>query len=177
MCIVIDTNTLASVFDKYSENHDVFKPVFEWIFNDKGKIVFGGSKYKSELKKSYRYLKLFGQLSKINKIVEINDYEIDCYQAILEEKIKHRDFDDPHLVSILHISKCKLICTNEKRAIPFILNKDFYDKGFKPKIYSRKSNCNLLNINNIATICLPCNKLNKQQLLLASKTTEIILKK
>ncbi|PWN63289.1 hypothetical protein [Chryseobacterium oncorhynchi] len=177
MCIIIDTNTLASVFDRESENHDSFAPVYNWIFTDKGKIVFGGTKYKAELKKSFRYLKLFGQLSRIRKTIEIDDDLVDNYQKELERKVVHRDFDDPHLVAILHISKCKLICTNEKRAVPYITNKDFYDKGFMPKIYSRKSNSSLLNNNNIANICQPCIKLNKQTVETFEKIIKETIKK
>ena len=73
MCIIIDTNALASVFDVDSSNHENFKPVYDWIFNNKGKVVYGGTKYKEELKNSYRYLKLFGQLSRIRKTIEIDD--------------------------------------------------------------------------------------------------------
>lgn len=177
MCIIIDINTLASVFDKESENHDSFAPVYNWIFSDKGKIVFGGTKYKEELKKSYRYLKLFGQLSKMRKTVEVDGELVDNYQKKLEEMVVHKDFDDPHLVSILYISKCKLICTNEKRAIPYITNKDFYDKGFKPRIYSRKSNSRLLKDYNIASVCLPCIKLNKQSVELSEKIIKETIKK
>jgi len=177
MCIIIDTNALASVFDVDSSNHENFKPVYDWIFNNKGKVVYGGTKYKEELKNSYRYLKLFGQLSRIRKTIEIDDDLVDNYQKILESKVQHRDFDDPHLVSILHISKCKLICTNEKRAIPYITNKDFYDKGFKPKIYSRKINSSLLNDSNISDICLPCIKLKNNDALLIKKISKEIIQK
>ncbi len=67
MCIIIDTNAFAPVFDRTSQNHAEFKPVLDWIVSGKGKIVYGGTKYKLELGKAYKYLKLFAEFKKINK--------------------------------------------------------------------------------------------------------------
>jgi predicted nucleic acid-binding protein len=162
MCIIIDTNTFASVFNPESEHHGEFEPVFDWIINRKGKIVYGGSTYKAELSKGYRYLKLFGSFSKARKVVHIDDDLVDQYEEKLTDKVKHRDFDDPHLVAIAYISKCRLICTNEKRAIPFLGRKEFYPKNSpRPKIYSKRSNANLLCDKYFAEVCNPCVKLNK----------------
>lgn len=45
MAIIIDANCLARVFDKTNIEHDEFVPVFDWIVNGKGKLIYGGSKY------------------------------------------------------------------------------------------------------------------------------------
>ncbi len=47
MCIIIDANALPSVLKREPE----LCPVFNWINEGKGKIVYGGTKYKEELKK------------------------------------------------------------------------------------------------------------------------------
>lgn len=168
MCIIIDTNTFRSVFDKSCKEHDDFYPVYDWILNKKGKIVYGGTKYKSELRLAYRFLRVFGQFSRMRKVVVLDDKPIDAYQEILEGLENHRDFDDPHLVAISYISKCRLICTNEKRALPFLARKDFYPNNSpRPKIYSKKTNANLLCDKYFAEVCEPCvrlNKLNAKQL-------------
>lgn len=38
MCIIIDTNVLANVFDNKSANHSDFKPVKDWIIDGKVKL-------------------------------------------------------------------------------------------------------------------------------------------
>lgn len=178
MCVIIDTNTFASVFNPEAQDHKEFQPVYDWIINKKGKIVFGGSKYKEELSKGYRYLKLFGHFSRARKTVEIDQAEVDKYQEILINKIQHRDFDDPHLVAIAYISKCRVICTNEKRAIPYLTLKNFYPNNSpRPKIYTQYSNKTLLCDRYYADICKPCIKLNKVEALRINQTKEEIMKK
>ena len=44
MCIIVDTNCFAPVFDRKSEKHNQFAPVLEWIISGKGKLIYGGSK-------------------------------------------------------------------------------------------------------------------------------------
>src|ERR1700733_741215 len=109
MCIVIDINTLAGVFDKKSVNHAEFKDVFEWIFNGKGKIVYGGTKYISELSHT-KYLPLFTEYNRMNKAVLVKA-NIDAETVVVSKMIQHPDFDDQHLVALLRVSKCKLVCS------------------------------------------------------------------
>lgn len=33
MCVIVDTNCLASVFERKSEKHPQFAPVLEWIIS------------------------------------------------------------------------------------------------------------------------------------------------
>lgn len=165
MCIIIDTNTFNSVFDVTSPEHVQFAPVLEWIINGKGKIVYGGTKYKEELKQASKYLKIFGQFHRSRKVVTIDDASIDAYQKILEEKEKDKDFDDPHLVAICYISKCRIICTGDKRSFPFMARKDFYPNNSpRPKLYTKNKNADLLCDNLIAEICNPCVKLKKGEI-------------
>jgi hypothetical protein len=62
MCIVIDVNTLASVFNPETEKHEEFSPVKRWIEGGKGFVIYGGTKYKAELQKTFRYLRLIRQM-------------------------------------------------------------------------------------------------------------------
>lgn len=154
MCIVIDTNTLASVFKEDSELHDEFIPVKEWILNGKGKIVFGGSDYQAELKK---YLSIFKELKVGNKAVYISSDLVDKKKEEIKKLIVNKNFDDPHIVALLMVSGCKLICSNDKRAFPYFTHKLFFHPSKNtPKIYSGKRNKRLLVDNNIASICKSC---------------------
>ncbi|GAB4022700.1 hypothetical protein GCM10028808_70970 [Spirosoma migulaei] len=161
MCIVIDTNTLASVFKSSSLNHNEFKPVLEWIINGNGKVVYGGTKYFSEIK---QYFGLFSELKKVRKAVLVDSAIVDQYANEAGSKISHSDFDDQHLVGLLITSKCKLICSEDKRAYPYFRHKLFFGSSKnKPKIYRGQSNMDLLNEQNIAAICKTCKSLKNSQ--------------
>lgn len=164
MCIVIDTNTWSSVVDTSSADHLEFKPVFDWIFGEggNGKIVYGGTKYLEETPHKYR--KLLKLSMDRGRAKNVSTEEVDVCESELKQKLQHPDFDDPHIVAIIIVSKCKLICTNEVRAIPFFKDKNriLYPKRFTiPKIYHGASNKDLLVNKNIAKICLPCLKTSK----------------
>ena len=154
MCIVVDANTFSKVFNPSDKEHVEFEPVYIWITKKKGKLVFGGSKYAQELRDANKYHKLFNILKDMGKVVEVDAADVDSYEKVLIKKLKHRDFDDPHLIAISVISGCLLICTNEKKAIKFIKMKTLYPKGHKrPSIYSCSGNKDILCDSYYANIC------------------------
>lgn len=161
MCIIIDTNTLASVFESSSQNHSEFKPVLDWIINGNGKVVYGGTKYISEIKKYYA---IFAELRKVRKAVFVDNDKVDKYANEAGNKISHSNFDDQHIVGLLLSSKCKLVCSQDKRAYPYFRHKLFFNSSRKkPKIYRGRSNLDLLNDQNIAKICKPCGSSNSSR--------------
>jgi len=159
MCIIIDTNTLASVFDQTSANHANFKPVFDWITSGKGKVVFGGTRYLNEIKK---YAGIFNELKKKKKAIKVNDNDVDSMEVEVSRKIVHADFDDQHLVALLIISRSKLICSLDERAYKYFKHEKFFNRANKrPKIFrGSQKNRTLLIDSNIADICKPCQKIN-----------------
>lgn len=168
MCIVVDTNVLASVFKTSTANHAQFKPVRDWILDGKGKIVFGGSKYLDEIKGSY--LSFFLQLKKAGKAVFVGTDLVDIEHQKVQQMIVHPDFDDPHLVGLLRVSGCKLICSLDSRAFPFFQHSLFFKPATsKPRIYSKLSNSNLLCDKYIADLCRPCLATTKHQKQLIGK--------
>lgn len=166
MCIVIDTNALSRVFKKGNSDHIYFKPVHDWIITGNGKIVIGGSKYKNEtLEKISWFLPFLNLLNQCGKVVMIADAEVDKKEKTIIEKSLHRDFDDPHIIALLSVSKCKLVCTTDKRAFPFIQNKSLYSKGHQiPAIYQTPRNMNLLCNKYISNCCKPNQKSRKQEI-------------
>lgn len=161
MCIIVDTNALASVFKHKSSDHSDFAPVARWITDGKGALVYGGSKYISELRE---YLNLFNEFRKAQKAIRLNDGDVDLKQKWVSKQLKHRDFDDPHIVAILLESGCKLVCTKDVSAIPFLKHVKFFPKrADQPKIYSRRRHAPLLTDKYIAQICKPCKTLNLSQ--------------
>lgn len=175
MCLVIDTNTLSSVFDKTAVNHSEFKPVYDWVINGKGKVVFGGSKYKKELRENY--IKLFVLLRSQNKAVSIDDHVVDELTKVIEKKIVHKDFDDQHIVSLLIASKCRLICSSDKRAYPYFRHSLFFSPAKnKPRIYSSKATAHLLCDRFIADVCDPCVKVNNSTKEIIDQALQILNK-
>jgi predicted nucleic acid-binding protein len=120
MCIVIDANTFAHVFNSSSKNHHEFKPVLDWIVYGKGKIVYGGTLYKKELRNAPKYFKLFLELSKSSKVVEVDMILVDKKEQEVAKLVNHPNFDDPHLIAIIIVSGCKLICSHDSKAYSFL---------------------------------------------------------
>ena len=151
MCIVIDTNTLPAVFNADSINHADFLPVLEWIQNGNGKVVYGGTKYQNELK---NYLRLFIELRNRGKGVYIDCDLVDAKATEISKVIVDPDFDDQHIVALLIISGCKLICSLDKRAHRYFKHSKFFSPARnRPKIYKNIHHRSLLNNRNIANVC------------------------
>lgn len=147
MCILIDTCAFAAVFKSTDNSHKDFYPVYEWIKDGPGKILYGGTKYREELKP---FLSIVSEFSKARKTIHLSDEVVDQEEKVVKQLETDPDFDDPHLVAILRISKAILVCTKEKRAIKFLKKKALYPKKQAlPKIYASKKNQKLLNSKNI----------------------------
>jgi hypothetical protein len=166
MCLVIDMNTLPSVFNKTLEHHLYYKPVMDWVIHGKGKVVCGGSQYWVELGKLAKFIKLFNQLNRAGKIVKVDNELVDEKMRELKELCDDSDFDDPHIAALLIVSGCKVLCSEDKRSYPYIKRKEWYPAGKRPpKIYTRttlKKASKILSDDNIAEICMPCLKLKKE---------------
>ena len=87
MAIIIDTNCIANVFSPKTANHSEFKPVLEWILLGKGLMIYGGSKYREELKKTAKYLPIIAEdLGVITADVDYNDVDnFFVVQAYIED--------------------------------------------------------------------------------------------
>ena len=164
MCLVLDTNVFGAFFDPTNVKHNDFLPALTWVVKGKGKLVYGGTKYKTEMKAAKKYIRIFASLQRAGKMVLLSDADVDGHEAELIRIEPNRDFDDPHLVAIILASECRIVCTNDKRALPYLKRSEFYKgKVKKPKIYQSIRNISLLSDKNIADICLPSSKLNKNQ--------------
>lgn len=160
MCIIVDTCCLAPVFDVECKDHPNFKSVLDWIVNGKGKFLYGGTTYEKELK--HRFASLLKEFTKVGKARALPKDDVDAYEKALKTKVADKDFDDPHLIAMVAVSGCKLICTTEKRAVPYLKNQKLYPQHIEPpKLYSSSVNKNLLCDQHMADICKPCEKTTK----------------
>ncbi|KAF5038650.1 hypothetical protein DSECCO2_552070 [anaerobic digester metagenome] len=170
MAIIIDTNCFSNVFNRKSANHKEYKPVLDWIVQGKGVIVYGGSKYKNELKKAHKYLHILQLLRDIKKVHIGNSENIDRLQEEIEANRIDDDFDDPHLPAIVIDTKCRLICSEDKRSIPFVRDRNLYPNGFQiPVYYTGLRNKNILCDKYIHNDLKPLCKLRKEQINLVNR--------
>lgn len=166
MCIVIDKNTIGSVFKSSAGDHSEFEPVLDWILNGKGKIVWGGSKYKYELGHCKKgYLAVFSRLGRMRKTVVIPAERVDVIEEKLKQKFQSSQIDDHHIASIIIASKCKVICSKDGRADKFLKNPHvYYQTGADiPSIYRCRDHKHLLNEDNIVGECIEDRKLTKDE--------------
>jgi hypothetical protein len=155
--IVLDINAFHLVFDPDSSEHANFYPVLHWVIKQNyACFVYGGTKYENELSKMPKYHRIMNEFKKSGKCVEIDTMLIDNNANQLKEICPDADFDDEHIVATLNISGCKLVCTKDSKAMPYIKRKDFYfDKKIR-KIYSSANNRKLLSKKNIADLKHKC---------------------
>lgn len=145
MCIVIDLNVLAAVLNPFSSKHSDFQPVEHWISDGKGKFVYGGTTYIGELSRASKYLGIISEWERKGKTVRLCDAIVDAEESRIRELVDDPDFDDPHLAAIVSASRCRLICSEDKRAYPFLTRRDLYPKGVRrPRIYRDCRNAALL---------------------------------
>lgn len=155
MSVLIDINTIPSVFDVTCSDHSEFKDVFEWINdrNNKATMVYGGEKYSRELSRLGKYIKYIKLLKDIRKVTVINSDKIDAYVKKLEEINSCNAFNDKHIVSIVAISNCRIVCSKDASSYPFLTDSKYYPKRIKkPKIYSGLKTKNLLCNDNIVKL-------------------------
>ena len=145
MCIVIDVNTLAPVFSEHCEKHLEFSPVKNWIQKGHGFLVFGGSKYKTELARAPRYLRLIRQMRDGGQAISIRDNVVDNREANVRAQTAGSHCDDQHIIALLGAARCCLLCSKDARSFSFVKTRSLYPKDMpKVKIYSSSRNTGLL---------------------------------
>ena len=98
-------------------------------------MVYGGSKYKQELAKCKKLRGVFVELKNKGKYIEINCAKVDEDEKCVAGLINSDKCDDAHLIAILRVSGCLLLCSNDKRADCFIKKRSLYPDRKKRSIY------------------------------------------
>lgn len=130
MCMLIDTNLIPVIFKASNANHDKYECVLDWLLFGKAKIVIGGTKYNKEIQKNIpSFVPFLAELSRCNKVHAFDDNTIDKLENKNVEIEPDPDFDDPHIVALLVISKARVLCSEDLRSFKFVTNKKFYPTG------------------------------------------------
>jgi hypothetical protein len=164
MCIVIDSCVLSRVFRTSDKGHAKFKPVCDWIVHGDGMLVFGGTKFTAEICDAQLwFIKFLRLLTEMGKAHQADTAKVDKRQKVVEGLVKDKDFDDPHLIALLGVTGCQLICTDDKRAEKYLLDKTLYPKKRRPPaIYKGgKTQSVLLTAAHTGKCCEPKKRLNK----------------
>ncbi len=145
MCLVIDACCIPKVFDGGNKHHHNFAPVLEWVTNGNGRMIYGGTKYATELQALGKYLKVIVELKKSGRAVQMPNADVDAIAATLKVQITDPAFNDEHLIAIVIVSRCRVVCTVDKVAIIYLKQPQFYSchRMKKPKIYQSIKNKNL----------------------------------
>jgi hypothetical protein len=140
--MLIDANLITVVFNKNNERYTLYKPVLEWFVMGRAKIVIGGGRYyRIEIKERLAsYVPILVELSRLNKTHWFPDEAVDELTTHIKNLETMPDFDDPHIVALLCISKAKIFCSEDERSFQFVKDKRFYPRGQEtPKILSLKT--------------------------------------
>jgi hypothetical protein len=154
MCIVVDPPTFIPMFKATDPDHADFAPVRDWVIGGPGKFVMGGAKYTSELTAVRSVLGLLTELERKSKIVRKRNEDVDADEIKVRTIEPAKDFDDPHLVALVRLTGCRLICIRDARSHRFLRASVFYrSKKDRPKLYTRSKNNLLLSAHNLAPCC------------------------
>lgn len=134
MCLVIDANCFHLVF---SGAPNGFAPVYAWIYEGKGCMIYGGTKYNGELQRG-GMLPILLELRKLRKALPIPNAKVDAIAKKLKSKFPERKFDDEHIVALVIASGCRVVCSDDPGAIKYLKRTDVfadYSGVRRPKIF------------------------------------------
>jgi len=136
-------DVFAQVFSEKSRDHPKYEPVFKWINEGDGKIVYGGETYWKQLKQSERKIDVINEYKNKDKVFKICDNCVDIKEKEAARLIGDSTFNDPHLAGILMVSNCRLVCSRDEGARENI-KKIFKGTGFNPRFYTGLGSKNIL---------------------------------
>ncbi len=168
MCTVIDADTFSYFCNPDSARYSDFQPVRDWIENSSCKIVYGGTDYENHLKNHRRFLKHLTEQERKGKIKKLCRVEVDRATSVIEGSFSGIDFNDHHIVALVLISRCKLVCSIDS-GLKNLIDECYSSSGRttikrqlrigdfrKPSIYSGRGSVSTLRRRTSSDNCGPC---------------------
>ena len=142
------------MFKNTDPNHEKYAPVAKWVKLKDGKFIIGGTTYKNELSRLNSILGILTEFARLGKIVRMEDKAVDLAVLDVQKIESSPNFDDPHLVALVRVSGCRLICVHDPRSHKYLRDGRFYNSlRNRPSLYTRPKNQHLLCSNNITNCC------------------------
>ena len=168
MCTVIDADTFSYFCNQDSKKYRDFQPVRDWIENGNRKIVYGGTDYQNHLNNHGKFLGYLTEQDRGGKTERLDDTEVDRVTNAIRTKYTRTDFDDHHIVAIVLISRCKLVCSMDN-GLRNLIDECYSNSGRatiehqlrigglrKPSIYSGVGGASTLHRRTSSNNCGPC---------------------
>jgi len=111
MCVIVDTNCAHKALRSPCDVE--YAPVFKWINDGKGKLIYGG-KLRTELEKDAKSKRLIRQWSLAGKAILFRDEDL----ALEQERLRGTGLmksNDPHNLALAIVSRTKTMCTEDNR--------------------------------------------------------------
>jgi hypothetical protein len=111
MCVIVDTCCISKVFNPKAKEHIRFALLYAWINGKNGRLVYGGTKYKREIRPMRDFLQLLLNYDRQGKVRRVADSEVDAFAQKAKEKVPEDNFNDEHLVGMYafdHPQPCRL---------------------------------------------------------------------
>jgi hypothetical protein len=157
MCLIVDANCFGCVFNPNTREHRRFVPVYNWLMYGRGgRLIYGGTKYKKEVDfTTSHYRRLLTEIERKGRLLPMSDRKVDAAAIEVRRKAKNDPrFDDEHIVALVIVSRCCVVCTDDKRSYPYLKRRDLYPTHVKPpKIYHSARNAKLCCDNHVVDIC------------------------
>jgi hypothetical protein len=137
MCLVIDADCLSRVFNPRNKEHPQFIPVYKWVRFGSGRAIYGGTKYMEQLRRMPNMLDVLVELQTQRRVQVVSRGCVDAIATDIKTRVKDKALDDEHLIAIVIVSRCRIVCTDDKPAMRFIKRKALYKKYKveRPSIY------------------------------------------
>ncbi len=132
MCAILDANTFHKFKDPSNED---MKPVWKWLENRNGKIVYTNTKkfeeewYRGGMDQIRDQLVRSGNVKLVSQDIEEKENE-------LKDIIKS---DDPHIIALAVIAEVKVLISDDRKLI-----QDFKEHVSQGKVYKTKGHKHLL---------------------------------
>lgn len=144
MCLIIDANLAARVFAHPCDAD--FSPIWEWIEDRDGKLVFGG-KHAEELGRVEEVRRRLIVLSQAGRALRVSTERIDQEERLVKA-IDGRKSNDPHVLALARASGARVLCTDDGDLQADFKNLEIVPRP-KGKIYKNRDHARLLGHNNI----------------------------
>lgn len=143
------------MLDPQNREHHRFVPVWNWIYLGKGRMIYGGTKYLAELRRMAKFLKIIVELRRKGRLIVLPQEEVDRIANKTKAKVSDAAFDDEHLVAIVVVSSCRVVCTDDLRAMQYLKRRELYSEYHMkpPSIYHQETHAHLCCDENLLEIC------------------------